>query len=136
MIKKLYYKFFNKKFLVFCVIGAINTLLAQLIYVLLVGYNLLDPGIASVVGDVSTIAISYILNMKLTYNEQFSFKSAISFPISYIPGTIINMIIILVVVNILHFPKIFAKVISLPITIPMNYLCVSIMVKLTKSRKE
>lgn len=136
MIKKLYYKFFNKKFLVFCVIGAINTLLAQLIYVFLVGYNLLDPGIASVVGDVSTIAVSYILNMKLTYHEQFSFKSAISFPISYIPGTIINMIIILVVVNILHFPKIFAKVISLPITIPMNYLCVSITVKLTKSRKE
>ncbi len=134
MIDKIKQKFLNKQFLTFCFIGVVNTLLAQLIYVLLVGYDLMEPGISSVVGDVLTIAVSYVLNMKLTYHERLSWKSAISFPISYIPGTIINAIIVLIVVDVLHFPKIIAKAISLPITIPLNYICVSLIVKLTKRK--
>lgn len=134
MIDKIKQKFMNKQFITFCFIGVVNTLLAQLIYVLLVGYDLMEPGISSVVGDVLTIAVSYVLNMKLTYHERLSWKSAISFPISYIPGTIINAIIVLIVVDVLHFPKIIAKAISLPITIPLNYICVSLIVKLTKRK--
>lgn len=134
MIDKIKQKFMNKQFITFCFIGVVNTLLAQLIYVLLVGYDLMEPGISSVVGDVLTIAVSYVLNMKLTYHERLSWKSAISFPISYIPGTIINAIIVLIVVDVLHFPKIIAKAVSLPITIPLNYICVSLIVKLTKRK--
>ncbi len=134
MIDKIKEKFFNKEFLTFCFIGVINTLLAQLIYIFLVAYDLMEPGMSSIVGDVLTIAVSYVLNMKLTYHEKMSLKSAISFPISYIPGTIINAIIVLIVVDILHFPKIFAKAISLPITIPLNFICVSLIVKLTKKK--
>ena len=134
MIDKIKEKFFNKAFLTFCFIGVINTLLAQLIYIFLVAYDLMEPGMSSIVGDVLTIAVSYVLNMKLTYHEKMSLKSAISFPISYIPGTIINAIIVLIVVDILHFPKIFAKAISLPITIPLNFICVSLIVKLTKRK--
>ena len=134
MIEKIKEKFFNKAFLTFCFIGVINTLLAQLIYIFLVAYDLMEPGMSSIVGDVLTIAVSYVLNMKLTYHEKMSLKSAISFPISYIPGTIINAIIVLIVVDILHFPKIFAKAISLPITIPLNFICVSLIVKLTKKK--
>ncbi|MCI5773767.1 MAG: GtrA family protein [Erysipelotrichaceae bacterium] len=135
MINKLINKFYDKKFLVFCIIGAVNTILAQLIYMVLVALNWCKPGTASVYGDVLTIAVSYVLNMKLTYHEKLSLKSALSFPVSYIPGTIINMLIVIIVVNILHFPKIFAKLLSLPITIPLNYLCVSLIVKLTKNKK-
>ena len=134
MIEKIKEKFFNKAFLTFCFIGVINTLLAQLIYIFLVAYDLMEPGMSSIVGDVLTIAVSYVLNMKVTYHEKMSLKSAISFPISYIPGTIINAIIVLIVVDILHFPKIFAKAISLPITIPLNFICVSLIVKLTKKK--
>ena len=134
MLQKIKNQFLNKKFIIFCIIGVINTLLAQLIYIVLVGLNLLSPGTASVTGDVLTIAVSYVLNMKLTYKEKLSLKSAISFPISYIPGTIINALIVILVVNILHFPKIYAKAISLPITVPLNYIFVSLIVKLTKNK--
>lgn len=134
MLQKIKNQFLNKKFIIFCIIGVINTLLAQLIYIVLVGLNLLPPGTASVTGDVLTIAVSYVLNMKLTYKEKLSLKSAISFPISYIPGTIINALIVILVVNILHFPKIYAKAISLPITVPLNYIFVSLIVKLTKNK--
>ena len=134
MLQKIKNQFLNKKFIIFCIIGVINTLLAQLIYIVLVGLNLLSPGTASVTGDVLTIAVSYVLNMKLTYKEKLSLKSAISFPISYIPGTIINALIVILVVNILHFPKIYAQAISLPITVPLNYIFVSLIVKLTKNK--
>lgn len=132
MIKKLIEKFYDRKFLIFCIIGAVNTILAQVIYMLVVTIGICSAGMASVVGDVLTIAVSYVLNMKLTYHERLSIKSAVSFPISYIPGTIINMIIVMIVVNVLHFPKIFAKLISLPLTIPLNYICVSLIVKITR----
>ena len=132
MINKIIAKFYDKKFLIFCIIGAVNTILAQIIYMILVALSLCAPGPASVMGDVLTIAVSYVLNMKLTYHEKISLKSALSFPVSYIPGTLINMLIVVIVVNILRFPKIFAKLISLPITIPLNYICVSLIVKITK----
>lgn len=134
MLEKIKRKFLTKEFLTFCFIGAVNTILAQVIYIFLVGYDLMEPGISSVVGDVLTIAVSYVLNMKLTYHEKMSLKSALSFPVSYIPGTIINMIVVLIVVDILHFPKIIAKAISLPITIPLNYIFVSLVVKMTKKK--
>ena len=57
MFEKIKDKFFNKKFLTFCFIGVINTLLAQVIYIVLVGNDLLEPGVSSVVGDVLTIAV-------------------------------------------------------------------------------
>ena len=41
MFEKIKDKFFNKKFLTFCFIGVINTLLAQVIYIVLVGNDLL-----------------------------------------------------------------------------------------------
>ena len=132
MLEKIKTKFFTKEFIVFCFIGAINTGLAQLIYLILVANNLMEPGISSLIGDVLTIAVSYVLNMKLTYHEKMSIKSALSFPISYIPGTIINMLVVLLVVDVFHFSKIIAKAISLPLTIPLNFIFVSIMVKITR----
>lgn len=129
MIEKIKNKFFNKQFLTFGLIGAFNTIASQVLYIVFVNVNVM-PSISSFMGDGITMVISYFMNMKFTYHEKCTWKNAITFPLSYLPGMLINMIIVVIAVN-LGCPKTFAKLISLPITIPMNYVCMSIIVKLT-----
>ncbi len=132
MINKLVEKFFNRKFLTFAVIGAFNTVLANVLYFLFVENNMFDVGTASLVGDVIPMFFSYFLNMRYTYHERPTLKSALSFPLSYVPGFIINMVITVFVAQ-LGVVDSFAKLVSLPISIPVNFLCMSFIVKKTKS---
>lgn len=128
-------KFFNKRFLTFGIIGLSNTLLAQGLYMLFVVLGV-QVSLASILGDVLSMASSYILNMRFTYHKKMSVKSALAFPVSYIPGTIINAIAVWVVADILHAPKIWAKAISIPIVVPINFLCMNVIVKKFSSGKE
>lgn len=127
-IKELIIKY--QRFIKFGIVGGINTVLAQLLYMLFVKFEILDVSIASIVADCITMVVSYLLNMKLTYKQPLSLKSALSYPIAYIPGILFTSVITAVVV---HFgiPKLWAKAFTLPITIPLNYVLVSITVKLT-----
>ncbi|MFV0380345.1 MAG: GtrA family protein [Anaerorhabdus sp.] len=128
MIKLIKNKFFNKQFLIFGIIGFVSTAISQISYYIGVAFFSLTPSIASIVADLLPMPISYILNTVLTYNKKLNLKAALTFPLAYIPGIIANMLIVIIVVNILHFPKEVAKLISLPITIPMNFICVSFII--------
>lgn len=132
MLNKIKNKFLNKQFLTFGLIGAFNTIASQVLYIVFVGTNIV-PSLSSFLGDAVTMAISYFMNMKFTYHEKCTWKNAITFPLSYLPGMIINMIIVALVVW-LGIPKIYAKLFSLPITIPVNYICMSLIIKLTGSK--
>ncbi|MEG0239390.1 MAG: GtrA family protein [Anaerorhabdus sp.] len=132
MIKKIKEKFLNKQFLTFGLIGAFNTIASQVLYIIFVNINL-APSLSSFSGDAITMVISYFMNMKFTYHEKCTWKNAVSFPLSYLPGMIINMLIVMLAVNV-GVPKTYAKLISLPITIPVNYICMSIIVRLTGNK--
>ncbi|SJZ58363.1 GtrA family protein [Anaerorhabdus furcosa] len=133
MWNKIKNKFFNKQFLTFGLIGGFNTIGSQILYIVFVNMSI-APSISSFFGDAITMVISYFMNMKYTYHEKCTWKNAITFPISYLPGIIINMLIVALVVW-LGIPKIYAKLFSLPITIPVNYICMSIIVKLTGTKE-
>lgn len=135
MFNKIKEKFFTKKFLIFGLIGGFNTVAAQVLYILFVNINVI-PSVSSFAGDVITMIFSYFLNMKYTYHEKCTVKNAIAFPLSYLPGMIINMLIVVLAVDVFMVPKIYAKLISLPITIPVNYICMSLIVKLTTKNEK
>lgn len=126
--------FLNRKFITFGLIGAFNTVLAQVLYMVFVQYFAVNVGAASLLGDVIPMFFSYFLNMHFTYHEKPSLKSAVTFPISYIPGITINFLIT-VIVNMIGVPKIFAKAVSLPIAVPVNFICMSFIVDKTKAKK-
>lgn len=134
MLDKLIKTFFNKKFITFGLIGAFNTILSQVLYMAFVEWTTMQVATASLVGDIVPMFFSYFLNMRFTYHEKPSWKSAISFPLSYVPGITINTIIT-VVVNLLGVPEIFAKLVSLPIAIPTNYICMTFIVNKTKKKE-
>lgn len=134
MFNKIKEKFLNKQFLTFGIIGGINTILSQVLYIVFVKFNIV-VSLSSLLGDVLTMIISYFANMKYTYHEKPSWKSAITFPLSYVPGFIINMLLVVLVADVFHAPKEYAKLVSLPITIPLNYICMSLIVKKTSKEK-
>ena len=120
-------KFLNKQFITFGVIGVINTLSSQLFYMLFVFLNV-QVGIASILGDALSMVGSYFMNMHFTYHKKVSWQSAVTFPISYLPGMIISAIIVMIVVDLCHGPEMWAKLISLPLYIQVNYLVMTFIV--------
>lgn len=134
LIQVLKEKFLNKNFLTFGLIGGANTLIANVLYILFIKKNI-SAGTASALGDILSMVFSYIMNMKFTYHEKLSWKSALTFPLSYLPGVIISAIMVVLVVDIFQAPKIFAKLLSLPLYIPLNFLCMNFIVRKFSSNK-
>ena len=98
MFQKIKEKFFTSSFLSFACIGAFNTILAQILYMIFVWLR--QPvSASSVVADVIPMFFSYFLNMRFTYHQKPNWKSFISFPVSYLPGIVINMIMTVIFVE-------------------------------------
>lgn len=121
-------KFLTKQFLSFGIIGAFNTVLTQVLYM---GFESLGINVAfaSAFADIIGIIVSYFLNMIFTYKERLSLKTFVAFPLSYLPGLTISAFITWLVADIFGGPRKWAKLISLPIYIPINYLFMTFIVK-------
>ncbi len=135
MFTKIKERFLNRRFLTFGLIGGFNTVLAQVLYMVFVKTGI-HVSAASILGDVLSMVSSYILNMKFTYRQKMSLKSAAAFPLSYLPGTAIAAAAVWIVTDVLNGPEIYAKLLSLPVTIPLNYIVMSFIVKASGERKE
>lgn len=116
-IKKI---FLNKEFIFFIGIGLINTfngVVFSFIY-----SSLLNENLAFVLGYISGLAISYILNSYITFKEKLSFTKFIKFGISYIPNFIIQNIVVIITFNILGLHKLIAYCLAAIIGIPVTFI--------------
>lgn len=127
MWKKIKEKFLNRQFITFVVIGVINTLIALLINkgMLTLG---IEVGTASIIADVLAFIPSYLMNLKFTYHQKYSWKSFITFPISYVPGWIISFLIVEVLSRGFGVAERYAKLVSVPIYVPVNFLFMTFIV--------
>lgn len=128
-------KFLNRQFITFGVIGVLNTVIALLFNkgLLLLRF---EVGMASIVADVLAFVPSYVMNMTLTYKKKMSWKTFITFPISYIPGWIISFLIVEILHRFLGVPENYAKLCSVPIYVPVNYLVMTYVVNRFSKPKE
>ena len=76
--------FFSKEFILFVVIGIINTFNGVIFAYMYSGF--LNENMAFVTGYISGLVISYILNSIITFKEKLDFSKFIKFAISYIPN--------------------------------------------------
>lgn len=120
-------KFLNKQFITFGIIGVLNTVIALLFNkgLLLLSF---EVGMASIVADVLAFIPSYVMNMTFTYKKKMSWKTFITFPISYVPGWIISFLIVEILHRFLGVPENYAKLCSVPIYVPVNYLVMTYVV--------
>lgn len=102
-----------KEYIKFNIIGISNFLLSQLLYLTLyLGfkiYYLISYSITSVI----SITASYILNSKLTFNENnYSFKKFSLSTLIYIFEYILNMVIIIGLVKFFNMSKVIAPLVA------------------------
>lgn len=134
IIDKVKNVFLTKKFGSFFVIGLFNTGCSQLLYMVFVVMNI-AAGLSSILSDAVTMVFSYFLNMKFTYQLKPSLKTFVTFPLSYIPGWIVNALMVILCVDVLMIDKLWAKLVSIPITVPLNFVVMSFVMKVVNKSK-
>ena len=119
-VKKLKNIFFTKEFFTFLIVGGINTINGIIFsYV----YSLfLDVNVSFVLGYVTAMTISYLLNSTLVFKEDMGIVKYIKFCISYIPNFIIQNIFVLIFYNMLHWNKLIVFALAAIVGVPVTFI--------------
>ena len=122
---KLRNMFFSKEFIMFLIVGGINTTNGVL-FSMLYGTAIPNANLAFAVGYITSTVISYLLNSFLTFKERLGILKYIKFFISYIPNFIIQNIVVFVVYNILELDKLIAYILAAVIGVPVTFILMKI----------
>lgn len=120
IIEKIKSTFINKEFILFIIIGVINTFNGVIFSFVYSG--LFNENLAFVLGYFSGLVVSYILNSYITFKEKLSCTKFLKFAISYIPNFIIQNIVVIIAFNILGLHKLIAYCLAAIIGIPVTFL--------------
>lgn len=119
-IKKLKNLFLSKEFFGFLFVGGINTIngiLFSYIYSMFLGVN-----ISFVLGYITAMTISYLLNSTLVFKEEMAFIKYIKFCISYIPNFIIQNIFVFIFFNMLGWNKLIVFALAAIVGVPITFI--------------
>lgn len=112
--------FISKQFIYFLIIGVVNTfngVIFAYIY-----SSIFNENLSFVLGYISGLFISYLLNSFITFRQTLSFKKFINFSVSYIPNFIIQNVTVFVVFNILGYHKLLAYILAAVLGVPITFL--------------
>lgn len=112
--------FLNREFILFLIIGVVNTFNGTLFSALF--SNIFNANIAFVCGYICGLIIAYLLNSIFTFHETLSLQKGIRFAISYVPNFIIQNVVVFVIYNLLHYDKLIAYLVAAVIGIPITFL--------------
>lgn len=117
--------FLSQEFFMFLIIGIINTINGIWMSW---AYSAVIPSVnvAFVVGYISSMVVSYLLNSFLTFRERLSFVRYIKFFISYMPNFIIQNIMVMIFYNILGWNKLLVFALAAVIGVPVTFLCMKV----------
>lgn len=120
LIKRIKEIFLSREFILFLIVGVINTFNGTIFASI---YSIfLNENVAFVLGYISSLIISYILNSFITFKEKLEVRKFIKFAISYIPNFIIQNIVVIIVFNILNYDKIIAYILAAIIGVPVTFI--------------
>ena len=120
--EKLRHMFLAPQFLIFVIIGVINTL-ANIVFSAIYSLFIADTTIAFIPGYVTANITAYILNSKITFKEdRLSIIRYFKFFISYIPNFLIQTGIVWLVASFTTLPKLAAYAIAAVIGVPVTYV--------------
>lgn len=117
--KKIKDAFLSKQFIIFIIIGIINTFTGTVFSYIYSSF--LSVNIAFLPGYASGLLISYLLNSLITFKEKLNFQKFIKFTISTIPNFIVQYIIV-IICNIIGLHKLFAYMLAAIIGVPITFL--------------
>lgn len=120
LIKRIKDIFLSEEFILFLIVGVINTFNGTIFASIYSIFS--NENTAFVLGYISALIISYILNSFITFKEKLEVRKFIKFAISYIPNFIIQNIVVIIVFNILNYDKIIAYVLAAIIGVPVTFI--------------
>ena len=120
IIEKFKTTFFSKEFILFVIIGVINTFIGTIFSYIYSSF--LNESIAFIPGYISGMIVSYLLNSFITFKEYLDFSKFIKFSISCMPNFIIQFICVLIIFNFMNLHKLIAYIIAAIIGVPVTFL--------------
>lgn len=118
--------FFTRAFLLFLVVGCINTflcsVLAKIIEPLVAG----DANLAFNIGYILANINAYVLNSVFVFPTKMNLVRYIKFFLSYVPNYVIQNIIVFVVYNLMGLPSLASYLIAAILGVPITFLFVKI----------
>lgn len=117
-------KFFSHEFMLFLVIGCINTF--NSVFFSWLYSHFINPNAAFALGYVTSLVIAYVLNSKINFKKKLSPARLVKFCLSYVPNFIIQNAIVFLLYNLLALPKLVAYFSAAVIGIPLTFVCVKL----------
>ena len=117
--------FFTRAFLLFLVVGTINTFLCSFLETViepLVG----NANLAFNIGYLLSNVNAYLLNSVFVFPTRMTLVRYVKFFLSYVPNYIIQNAIVFVAYNLLGLPSIASYLLAAILGVPITFLCVKI----------
>lgn len=135
MIKKIKNLFFNKNFIIFVVIGVINTLVYNGLYLL--GLLIMPYMVSNIVSYIISMTVSFFLNCKYNFKVKPTLKKYCLFPLTGLATFICQTGGLFVLVDLVGWDKRICGFIASLIAIPITFVLMKyILKKDTKSVEE
>ena len=117
--------FASRAFLIFLVVGCINTFLSSVLAKVLEPF-VGDTNLAFNIGYILSNMNAYLLNSRFVFPTKMTLTRYIKFMLSYVPNYIIQNIIVLVFFNLLGFPSLVSFLTAAVLGVPITFLFVKI----------
>ncbi|MEG1015813.1 MAG: GtrA family protein [Bacilli bacterium] len=127
MFYKLKKTFLNKNFIIFGIIGLLNTLVYNSIYLL--SLMKLPYLLSSIIAYIVSMTFSFIMNCYFNFKVKPTLKKYIMFPISGIPTLICQTIGLTFFVEVLGTPQKWSGFICSLVAIPISFIIMKKIIK-------
>lgn len=134
IFKNLYKMFVNKEYLLFCLLGIVNTVNTSLFSSLLV--YIMQENIAAALGYVCSLIIAYFFSGRIIFHHKYSKATFIKFILSYIPNYLIYNGICLITINLLEWPQFIATFVPVMIAGPITFVIIKLFAFREKGKNE
>ena len=115
--------FWSRSFLIFLLIGGINTFDCTILASFLI-WTGIDGNLAFNIGYITSNIIAYWLNSMFLFPEPLRLVRYARFFLSYIPNYLIQNIIVFMVYNLLGLPSVVSFLLAAVIGLPVTFLLV------------
>ncbi len=129
-IKKLKDMFFSRQFILFVIIGCINTLSSSIFSAL---YAMIFGEVAAFVpGYITGILVAYTLNSIFNFKEKLEWIKLIKYAISTIPNFLIQFIVVYIGVSLLGINHLICYLAAAIIGVPVTFIILKLFVFIKK----
>ena len=111
---------FNQDFMLFVVVGAINSILGYALYLLLLMF--VNYALAWSTAYITGIFASYYLNSRFVFHEPLSLVKALRYPLVYVVQYGLGVLFLYILVDLTQLDSRLAPLLVIVLTLPFTFI--------------